>query len=264
MQKISYPLLLWLSSLLLFYGLLSCSPQTILNSPIITEVPLTLTPTFTSTIQWFPPTSTQTAFPTSAFTPTIEILPQTDQLLFTDNFTEPGLWSLNQTNTSSIALGKNEITLAVAQPGLYLYTLRNSPILDDFYLEITTSPGICIGEDEYGILIRVSPNLDFYRFVLTCDGQVRLDKYYNNRASSPQPNYYSGAVPPGAPSSSKITIWASGNDMHYFVNDQFQFSIRDPSIPAGTVGLFIRSKNENSLSVSFSELKVYSTFTNND
>jgi hypothetical protein len=86
---------------------------------------------------------------------------------------------------------------------------------------------------------------------------VRLDKYYNQIASSPQPWTLSGAVPPGAPSLSRIGVQAQGKELQFFVNDQFQFSVQDPSLTGGSLGFFARSANDTSVTVSFSELEIY-------
>jgi hypothetical protein len=223
----------------------------------ITPIASPITKIPTSTIQWFPPTSTPTLFPTPWITPTISYQPKFEEPIFSDDFSDPSLWMLSESVYSSIALGVNEITLAVSQPGLYLYSLRNTPILKDFYLEITASPGICAGEDEYGLLLRVTPFMEFYRFALTCNGQVRLDKYFNSQASSPQPKIPSGDVPPGAPSTSRLGVWALDKEMHFYLNKQYQFSLRDPSLLSGTMGVFVHSEGDNAISVSFSNLIVY-------
>jgi hypothetical protein len=191
-----------------------------------------------------------------AISPTIDIRPQVGEILFTDNFSDESLWALAESSTSSAAFGQNEITLAISQPGVYIFSLRQNPILSDFYLEITAMPSICQGKDEYGLLYRVSPSLDFYRFSLSCDGHLRLDKYINGRASSPYPRTISGAVPPGAPSISKISIWVGGDEMHFYVNDEYQFTIHDPSLASGSIGVFARSEGENAVTVSFSNLIV--------
>lgn len=246
------PLVVW------FLGACWAAPIEPPLEPVLMEQsipPASSTPS--PTIIWFPPTATFTPFPTPVITPTIDLRPNIGEILFQDDFSNPEYWQLKRSSNSSIALGKQELTLAVSQPGLSIYTLRESPMLENFYLEITASPGICMGKDEYGLMFRVTPSLDFYRLSLTCDGQLHLDKYYEGRASSPQPKIYSGAVPLGAPSSSRIGIWASGKEMHFYVNQQFQFTIRDPSIHEGSVGLFIRSFGTNSVSVSFSDLIVH-------
>jgi hypothetical protein len=227
------------------------------DETIFTPITSPITETPTPTIQWFPPTATPTLFPTPWITPTVNFQPKYDEPIFLDDFDDPSVWMLSESVYSSIALGVNEITLAVSQPKLYLFSLRNTPTLKDFYLEITASPGICTGEDEYGLLLRVTPFMEFYRFALTCNGQIHLDKYFNSQASSPQPKIPSGDVPPGAPSTSKLGVWALGKEMHYYINGQYQFSLRDPSILSGTLGVFVHSEGDTAISVSFSDLIVY-------
>ena len=214
-------------------------------------------PSLTPTIVWFPPTSTPTAFASSILaTRTPEELPQHGEQLFSDDFGDGSAWILGQTARTSIAVGNHALTLALDQPEGYLYTLRKSPILGDFYLEVTASPTLCRAADEYGLLLRVSENLDFFRFSLSCDGYVRLDKYLSGKASSPIPRSMSGAVPPGAPSQSRLVVWAQGKEMRFYINDQFQFTIKDGTLLRGSLGFFVRSAGENALTVSYSNLSV--------
>lgn len=244
--------------ILLLTGLASCTPlKTPPPLPTDTPVPPTVTPT--STEVWFPPTPTFTRHPTpvGVTTPTIDIQPAYGEALFVDNFSDPSLWTMTRGPVGSVAIGVNELSIAISEPRGYLYSLRQGTQLGDYYAEITASPSICSGEDEYGVLIRVSPAFDFYRFSLTCDGQTRLDKYYNGTASSPQPLIYSSEVPPGAPSMSRLGVWANGIELHFYINDAYQFSVRDPSISSGTLGVFARSSGEGAVTVNFSNLVVY-------
>ena len=74
---------------------------------------------------------------------------------------------------------------------------------------------------------------------------------------SPQPWLASASVPQGAPSTSKLGVWAVGREMRFFINDEFQFAVSDPYHPSGLIGVFARSAGENAVTVSFSDLKVY-------
>jgi len=230
------------------------SPASLPPEPTGTSPPPTATPT--PTIVWFPPTATPTPFLAPVITPTLDVHPGAGQVIFQDNFSDGEGWLLSQSSAASIAIGKDELTLALHQPGGYLYSLQKEPLLGDFYLEITASPNLCKDADEYGLLLRVTPSIEFYRFSLSCDGRVRVDKYFHDTASSPQPWTFSGAVPPGAPSTSRLGVWAKGREMRFYINDQYQFSISDPSLPVGSLGVFVRSAGENDLTVSFSDLIV--------
>jgi hypothetical protein len=183
--------------------------------------------------------------------------PKLGKILFQDDFSDAKAWQLSQTDNGSVALGKNELTIAIAETNATLYTFREQPTFTDFFLEVTAAPSLCRGLDEYGILFRVSPGMDYYRFSLSCDGQVRLDRIIGDQASSPQPWMLSGSVPPGAPSSSRLGIAAVGSTMEFFINGKFQFSITDPLLSSGGLGLFARSANKMAVTVNFSNLVVY-------
>jgi hypothetical protein len=177
-------------------------------------------------------------------------------VMLQDDFSDPTLWNLGQTRATSIALSDHAITLALDQPGGYLYTLRREPLLDNFQVEVIARTSLCRGEDEYGLLLRFTPSLEFYRFSLSCNGQARLDKYAQGRASSPFPWTPSGAVPPGAPASARLSAWLNGQEMRFYVNDELQFTVNDPALTAGSLGLFIRSAGDTAVTVSFTDLVV--------
>lgn len=245
--------------LLLLMGMAGCLPFVTPPPPLPTDTPLPATATPTPTIVWFPPTPTNTPLsaPTEPITPTVDMRPVHGALIFEDDFTDPASWSHGRTGSGSIAFGQQELTLAVSRPEGYLYSLRQGASLGDFYLEIVASPTICKGGDEYGLLLRVSPGLDFYRFALTCDGQTRLDRYYQGKASSPQPLTMSGAVPRGAPSLSILAVHAIGKELRFYVNGEYQFTVHDPILLKGGIGVFARSAGEGAITVNFSDLKVY-------
>ena len=148
------PLLLMFSFLMV--SLASCSPlRTPPPPPTTTPVPPTFTPTPTQV--WFPPTPTFTInpTPTGVITPTVDIQPEYGEPLFVDNFDDPTLWTRTRGAVGSVALGANEITIAISASRGYLYSQRLTPQLSDFYAELTASPSICSDEDEYGMLLRV-------------------------------------------------------------------------------------------------------------
>ena len=257
---------LWISMLLSFYGLLfsfitACNPP---SSPLPLEPTLTFTPpvptaTFTATPVWFPPTPTTTPLPTATFsiTPTLDTRPSYGSLVFSDDFTKPELWALGRSPSGAVALGKSEISLAPQQPRSYLYSLRSETVLADFYLEITASPSICRGADEYGLMVRVVSSQDFLRFGLNCQGEARLDRISGGQASSPHPPTLSGAVPPGAPSVSRLAVWAYGREIRFYANGQFLFSARDTTLLRGSLGVFARAAGPEAVTVNFSQLTVY-------
>ena len=236
--------------------LTACSPQPE-PEPTPTATPVPPTPTLIPTVIWFPPTPTFTPYPTLELLPTEDLRPGISELLYQDDFSDSTAWSLSTAPAGSVALGLYELTIAIGAKETYLYSLRQDWLLSDFYLELTASPSMCRDLDEYGLLLRVSPELDFYRFSLSCNGQVRLDRIVRGAASSPQPWMLSGAVPPGAPSTVRLGVWALGSELRFFVNDRYQFTVNDPMLVSGGVGVFARSTIDWPVTVNFSDLAIY-------
>ena len=226
--------------------------------PTDTPVPVTFTPepTTTPTIVWFPPTATFTPYPTPVITPTPDLLDGIGRILLEDDFSTAEMWSLTSNPEGGIALSKNELTIAIKGGKAYFFSVREEPVLSDFYAEIIASPNLCKGSDEYGLLLRVSESGDYYRFSLSCDSQVRLDRIIGSIASSPQPWVLSGDVPPGAPSISRLGVRAQGSEMRFFVNGQHQFTVVDPMLANGRLGIFARSTGANAVTINFSDLVI--------
>jgi hypothetical protein len=242
-----------------FFLLAGCLPLTTPAAPLPTDTPAPPTLTSTTTPIWFPATATNTPYPTATLpiTATVVIEPQYGAPIYSDDFSDPSLWQESRSSLGSAAVSNQQLTLALTDKGEYLYSLRDEPELRDFYLEITASPSICRGEDEYGLLIHFTESEDFFRFSLTCDGRARVDRFFNGKPSSPQPLTFSGAIPPGAPSSSRLAILVVGRQMDFYVNDEYLFTVSDPNIPQGKLGLFIRSQTQEAMTVNFSDLQVY-------
>jgi hypothetical protein len=190
-------------------------------------------------------------------TATVEMRPRVGNVIFEDDFSSSGAWQLGESPRGTVALGIGELTIALVEPRVYLSSTRTEPTFGNFYVEITTSPSLCSGLDEYGLLFRVRSQGDFYRYSLSCDGQVRLDRVVGGTGGSPQPWLVSASVPRGAPSSSRLGVWAVGKELRFFINDEFQFAVSDPYHSSGLLGVFARSAGDNAVTVSFSDLKVY-------
>lgn len=241
-------------TLLFLFGLLSlvaCLPLEF--EPTATPVPTqTLTPT--PTIVWFPPSATATRLALPTFTGTPDMNPGIGEITLRDSFTSEAVWDVATSESGSAAINDNRLTLAV-KPGYYLASMRRELPLSDFYAEITARPSLCRGEDNYGLVVR-GVGSSFYRFVLTCNRQIRAERITGGTRLPLQESLPSGDAP-GAPGEVRMGIWAVGNEMRLFLNGRFQFNVVDPSFPTGALGVFVRSTGDTPVTVSFSDLAVY-------
>jgi len=243
--------------LLLLVLLTACAGLFPVSTPTPTPVAATDTPT--STIVWFPPTITPTVFPTRTILPTPEQRPGLSDLLFTDTFDQPGLWSTSISSWANAAVISNQLVLTITGQGpASLISLRSQPTLTDFYAEVTVDISLCAGKDQFGMVFRTSPGENNYRFAVTCDGAVRLVR---TRSGSVLPLIDwlpTGDAPIGAPAEVKLGVWAVGGEIRIFLNDHYQFTVRDPVLHTGTLGLFVYVNGTAPITASFSELSVYS------
>lgn len=214
------------------------------------------TPTVPGTVMWFPPTRTPTTMPTLRVVPTSDQRSGLGDMILQDDFTNPNQWSAGQTAAGAVTFGEGELTLAAPGVKGYLISLRNGTNLSDYYLEITSNLSLCRGDDNYGLLLRALSAQDYYRFAVACNGQVRVERVKNGKVALLQDWVFSGQVPPGSPLVLRLGVWMVRGEMHFFINDVYQFAAGDPVLNTGTIGVFARSNGSNPLTVSFSDLKV--------
>jgi hypothetical protein len=247
---------LWgIGFVLLLVGLTGCYPLPGELPP--TETP-TLTPSLTPTPVWFPATATPTSLPTPLRSPTPELRPLVGEPILEDAFSPETAWRSFTGSIGNIAFADDHLTLAINQPNGMIYAFRETPEFDGFYAEITARANLCRGDDEYGLMLRVSGvRIDHYRFALTCSGKVKFVRVYGSRSVVLQPLEQIPAAPVGFPSESVLGVWALGGELRLFLNGSYLFTINDPVISKGAIGVYVRTISENPISVNFSRLEVY-------
>lgn len=210
--------------------------------------------TATATTDWFPTTPTHTPTSIATFEPTPNMKPGLGKTIYRDDFSDRSLWVTAVSPDGSIAYGKNELTLAISQSGKALIAQPVNLQLQDFSLEITANPSLCAENDVYGVLFRVNSLYDYYRLLISCNGQVRMERVRLATTSILQDWVLTGQIPPGAPIRVRLGLWVSGSQIRFFANGSFLFEVEDSSFPAGGIGVFARSGGQNALTVNFSDL----------
>ena len=234
--------------------LLTACSGTGLDSITATPRPPTPTPFQTPTTVWFPATTTPAPQPLRTQIAAPEMLTGLGGIIASDDFSRSSTWDTASSDQGSASISRDRLTLAV-QPGIYLTSLQRNIVAGDFYAEITASPSLCRGEDEYGFLVRANA-VTYYRFSLTCNGQVHAERISVKERHDLHESVLSGDVPPGAPGEVRIGVWAAGSELRLFLNGRFQFSFTDMNLSAGTLGVFARAAGDTPVTVTFSDLEV--------
>jgi hypothetical protein len=180
-------------------------------------------------------------------------------LLFSDSFDDPTFWNTASSAEASAILANNRLVLSITVPGpLSIASRRDQPSAGDFYADATANLSLCSSNDQYGMLFRASSSGDYYRFVLNCSGQERLERVRGGVTYPLLGWLSSNDVPVGAPAQIKLGVWAVGREMRLFLNDIYQFSMVDPVFSVGTFGFFAYANGKSPVTISFSDLSVYS------
>jgi hypothetical protein len=239
--------------ILLLIPLAACLPFSA-PSPVPTASQ-TIIPTSSPTVEWFPPTSTPEISPTVEVSPTPQLMAELGDVIFKDDFESGEGWTVPQSERGEINIANGEINIIINEPGSFFIGTLEKPDLQDFYAEISASAILCSPRDEYGFLFRVLGRNQYYRFALTCDGQVRLDSISGETGTILYPWTRSASVPVGAPSISTLAVLAMDDQIHVFINGDPQFSVRVQQ-QAGSFGVFARSVGDTAVTISFSDFIV--------
>lgn len=215
-------------------------------------------PTATQTVDWFPATATSTPRLPATVTPTADMRPGLGAILLDENFSDGEFWSTTQSNEATVVVEGGRINLSLDEERSYLTSTREEPVVADFYAEIRASTNLCRGEDEYGLVFRALNPANYYRFALSCDGRAKVDRLYQNGFSNMVAWTQTSQVPNLAPASVRLGVWARGSELRFFVNDQYLFSLTDSLLFQGNLGVFVHASGASDVSVSFSDLTVWS------
>ena len=243
--------------LVLFLGLLLVTAGCVTppeEAPTPTNTP---TPLPSPTVVWFPPTPTRAPFPTLEVTPTPEMLTGIGELAFQDDFSEASRWQSLKRPSGQVAIVSPELAISLSGANGYLFSQRNNPVLGDFYLETTLKTNLCTGGDSFGLLLRTSTFQDYYRWQINCDGYQRVERVRGGSVTVLQDWSASPEVLPGAPQTFLLGVLTRGNELRFFVDEIYQFSVFDDAFANGGMGFFARATGDTPVSVSYRDLKVY-------
>lgn len=242
--------------LLGFFLLSACTGQP--EEPVIVTPTQTLTVTPSPTIIWFPATSTSTSMPTRQPEPTENLHPGVGDIYLRDDFSRPALWSSKSGAGGNISIINNELTLAVQDEKAYIASMFSSGELSSTSVEVTSNVTLCKAEDSYGMLVRANNEMNGYRFLVNCQGQVKLEILKSGKPYTLVDWMQSGQVLPGSPYQLRLRVWAVQDELRFFLNDVFQFSARDAIFKTGKIGLFARQAADTPITVSYSNLVIRS------
>ena len=235
------------------------------QQPLPHTATATQTETPTPTIDWFPATPTPTLIPQASPTPYPTQEGQIEgltEILVEDDFTDVSLWETQQSSAGNIAFGTQYLTLAVARPSTSLLSISQHTAPSNFALELTVQPSLCEPTDQIGIIFWHQSNTSYHRLLMNCGGQYRLELMQGGQSVVLHDWEQAAQMQLASPATNRFILWVYEGQFQLYINEVFQFEERISADLTGSVGLFARTLSGNTMTIRFSDLKIYSVELN--
>lgn len=173
-----------------------------------------------------------------------DVPPGAGELLFEARFAAGEGWAVGSDTGGGASLSEGSLVLAVSLPNASRFVLAPTPPQADFLLEAGLRASLCSAADEIGILFRVTPTGDHYRFTLDCQGQVRVTRLVGAGAVLLAGPTDAPSAIPGSPAENRLAVLGQGDTFSLIVNDEPVLEVRDPILTSGQFGFFVRSASQ--------------------
>ena len=229
------------------------STVAVINSP----TPVNTIPP-TETIQWFPSTATPRPLATPTTFPTQDMKPDVGKVLLEDVFQDDSLWQTFRSDEGNAVISNNELTLVIQNFAGSVASFADISLETSYYLSMDVTLPICSSASNvYGVIFRYADADNYDRWLLNCLGQSRVERRYNGQMLPLLDWSSNSQIRPGAPQKFSLGIRVKGNSLRFFVNDIFLFEVEDRLLSSGSIGLMVRSDGSAPITVSISNLTVY-------
>jgi hypothetical protein len=172
-------------------------------------------------------------------------------------FDAAGEWQLDSDATAELEIADGVLSIHVHSPNhvAWAYVERT---FTDFRLRVEATPVGGPLDNEYGVLIRMRENEQFYAFSISADGYARVARY--NVPNLEQTILGSDwtltpAVQQGQ-ATNVLTIEARGPQFKFWVNDELVAEVEDDTLSKGGLGLYAGAFSEPGVHVHFDNLRV--------
>jgi len=199
--------------------------------------------------------ATASSAPPSA-TPTSAPPPPAGAIIFTDDFSQPNLWTTGEDSFQRIAVAEGKLSMTLKTEDRFTLAYNIKRRARDFYAVVTASAADCHFRDRYGLLFRLQDDTQYYQFEMDCDGRYRLSKVVNGTLTTLKDWTPSDFIRPGGGAVNKIGVRAVGHSIEVFANDQSLFKTSDETYEEGGFGLYAGSGVSTTYTATFDDLEV--------
>jgi hypothetical protein len=176
-----------------------------------------------------------------------------------ESFDTVGEWQFNSDATADVEVADGVLSIHVLLPEQVAWAAAGRTFTD-FRLRVEATPVGGPLDNEYGVLIRMHENEQFYAFSVSADGYVRVARYNAaelERTWTPLDSDWTlnPAVLQGE-ATNVLTVEAQGPRFTFWVNDELVAEVEDETLAKGDIGLYAGAFSEPGVHVHFDTLRV--------
>lgn len=174
---------------------------------------------------------------------------------WTETFDDAGDWQLSTDAAASIAVADGVLRVHVLELGQVAWTAA-SHIYSDFRLTVEATQVSGPDDNEYGVLVRMAGDQQFYVFSISGDGYARAARYSSGSWNLLGTDWIpSDAIHPGA-ATNVLEVEARGTTFVFSVNGTQVLHVEDAQLAKGDIGLYAGAFNEADVVIDFDNLEV--------
>ena len=165
-------------------------------------------------------------------------------------------WFVYNDEHINIEVQDNQLNMTALNADKYeAMMLSTQPIIDDFYMEVTSTTGECSGFDRYGLIFRAPgfTPIQGYLFGFTCDGMYSLRIFDGVNFTAIVQWTHSELIHAGSKQTNQLGISAVGQEIKLYANGKPLLELQDDRFTSGYFGLYIGAYSTPGFSVSFSD-----------
>jgi hypothetical protein len=174
-----------------------------------------------------------------------------------DTFNNSDSWPIYDDEHVQMSVQDNSLQMTLLNADKWNSWVLTTPILHNFYLEVTVKPGDCADNDNYGLLARAPSETEAYLFGFTCDGKYSFRRWTGERFITNVDWTASEYILSGKNQTNHLGLMAKGTSLSLYANGHLLTELHDANYLRGGIGLYASAFKTANFLVRFQEVQYW-------
>ena len=174
-----------------------------------------------------------------------------------DTFNNSDSWPIYDDEHVQMSVQDSSLQMTLLNADKWNSWVLTTPILRNFYLEVTVKPGDCADNDNYGLLARAPSETEAYLFGFTCDGKYSFRRWTGERFATNVDWTASEYILSGKNQTNHLGLMAKGTSFSLYANGHLLTELHDANYLRGGIGLYASAFKTANFLVRFQEVQYW-------